>query len=413
MRADLPALATLLLTAPLCAQQPFRLPDAWDQMDLEARWVHYRDITRVPAMAKPFVEALARRREFDLLEWIVLFDGWNGPPGSGAIPGDALRNHDAPQWIRAATWSAVHGDSHTFQSARKTLLSSASRVHGWLRKYPAAERLGLEGLLEQIREAPPVDPGDALPPLDPEGVLLPLLNAPREVVTFGDRLRAEPGIVYTHQVERGIAGVVARALFDEPWRSQMLRLARHPHPIVAHAALRAFTKFHAATVPWQELKALATDEQLAASVRELAAFAATYSDTPDAWFLAHDWIATGHPVATQQFRTRIVEIGDEFTAELFRKLELTPRERTLRDLQVKGLQTTQAKKRGDLAEVYLPQLLARAAHAERNARADYVAWALAELRVLYSTQNLLAIRNDFLQRGGADDAPQLQSVLKK
>jgi hypothetical protein len=342
-----------------------------------------------------------------------LFDGWNGPPGSGAMPGDALRNHNAPQWIRAATWCTVHGDSHTFQSARKTLLASASRVHGWLRKYPAAERLGLAAIVDTIREAPPVDPGDALPPLDPEGVLLPLLNAPRELATFGDRLRAEPGVVYTHQVERGIAGVVARALFDDPWRSQILRLARHPEPRVAHAALRALTKFHAAQVPWQELKALALDEDLRESVRELAAFALTYSDTPDAWFLAHDWVATGHPLATQQFRTRLVEIGDLYTAELFHKLDLPPRERTLRDLQVNGLRSSQPKKRGDLAEVYLPHLLARAAHAERNGRADYVAWALAELRVLYSTQNLLAIRDEFLRSGGATDAPRLQSVLKK
>lgn len=402
----------LLLLGLLPAQQQSLLPRQWDAMDLEARWVHYRTLTRTPAMSKPFVDALAKRREFELLEWIVLFDGWNGPPGSGATPGDALRNHNAPQWMRAATWSAVHGDSHTWQSARKTLVASAARVHGWLQKYPVAERLGLGPVLEQIRAAPPADPGDALPPLDPEGVLLPLLNAPRELATFGERLRAEPRVVYVHQVERAIDGVVARALFDDPWRAQVLRLARHPEPRVALAALRAFTKFAAEQVPWQELRELAADERVATTVRELAAFAMTYTSAAEAWFVAHDWASSGDPVATPRLRARLVEIGDAFTATLFDKLELPPAERPLRDLQIKGLRLGQEDRRTKLGQVYVPALLARAAFAERDARADYLAWALEQLRALSWTGDLAAIREEFLGSDAAKHAPRLQAALK-
>jgi hypothetical protein len=294
------------------------------------------------------------------------------------MAGAKLRSLDAPQWIRAATWSLGNGDSHALDSARKSLLDAAARVHGWLREYPAAERLGLAPILAQVRAAEPQDPGGALPPLDPDGVLLPFLDPPPRTVPFGARLRAEPRVVYTHQVQRAIDGTVAKSLFGAPWRDKLLRLTRHADPPIARSALLAFTRYPAAQVPWQELRMLASDRDATEEQQRLATLAMTYSDAPEPWFLMHEWMLGEHHPATSVLASRLLEIGDDYTASLFEDArfpgfagEGTPRRRMI--------ERARSMRREAPASSF-ERLVRRTAHAESTRRDTALAWGLEQIR---------------------------------
>ena len=83
------------------------LPDDWQQRDLEGKWAYYKNDSqnsRDPNCAKNWALLLANNKEFELLEWIALFEGWRHP-------GPHLVKHRAPQMYRAALWNLGGWDS--------------------------------------------------------------------------------------------------------------------------------------------------------------------------------------------------------------------------------------------------------------------------------------------------------------
>ena len=116
--------AAVLLAAKSSAQQ---LPDNWGERDLEGKWHAYTSDMQAHASdknrRKRWAELLNARDEFDLLEWIVLFEGWGDA-------GKVLAARDSDRLFRAAMWNFGAFDSHDKTSAKKVLQNNGDEVLG-------------------------------------------------------------------------------------------------------------------------------------------------------------------------------------------------------------------------------------------------------------------------------------------
>lgn len=325
------ALAPVLaLAAALAAQRPpapatpLALPADWPARDLEGKWVAYRAALDAQPADKTlrgrWLAALGEANEFELLECIVLHEGWSG---AGAL----LESRDAPQWLRAAVWNLANFDSHGQDLAKKVLLRHASRVRGWLEAHPGV----LEGPVRAVHAqlvaqgvAAERDPRD-LPPLDAMQVLVPWLDAPAELAEFGARTTAEPKVRYEHQVVRALGGVLAKGDADDVILTKVVALTRHPSARVQLAAFGTLAKLPPGLVPWQAVQRIVDDRDAAPERRRLAAMALSYSSHPAAFdalvAVALDVAHPAHPIALQ----RVGEVGDPVGYEpLFAAAEGSP-----------------------------------------------------------------------------------------
>ncbi len=296
-------------------------PARWKKLDLEAKWVTYqKSLLLADASKQKWVVWLRGAREFELLEWMAVFGGWNDPFTTGS-PGLALALEDAPQWIRVALWNLKSGDSHNQSAAEQALLAHPEEVWGWLEKYPKAKPAAQKILatfkaLTQQTGLEPGDPGDALPPLDPVTLVLPYLDAPRELPEMGDLTRAKRSGRYLHQVLRGLAGVASGSLWGEPYRGKTLRLTRHPHARVRQAAFLTFTKFPKQEVPYQELLSMFQDTDGRSEDRRHALLALSYSEHPAANLLLHDVVLDPEHPCWDVACSRLGDVGNQFTLKL-------------------------------------------------------------------------------------------------
>ncbi len=305
------------------AANPPRGLERWETFDLEAKWAAYRrSLLRGDSSKETWVAWLRRSKEFELLEWMVVFGGWNDAFSKGS-PGLALAEENAPQWIRAALWNLKSGDSHNKSAAEQMLLAHAAEVWGWLEKYPKAKPLAQKilttfNVLQRQNGLEPGDPGDALPPLDPVTLVLPYLDAPKDLPELGDLPKAKRSGRYLHQVLRGLAGVASGSLWAEPYRGKVLRLTRHPHGRVRQAAFLTFTKFPAGKVPYQRLLAAFAKEGGRKEDRQHALLALSYSEHPAANLLLHEVaVDVGHPCWDVAL-SRLGDTGNQFTVTFVR-----------------------------------------------------------------------------------------------
>lgn len=302
-----------VLAASCLAQTPAPafIPVDWPQRDLEARWLAYRQDVSAHAADKNRKRAwatwLGERREFDLLEWITIYEGW-------AEAGQVLRQHDAPQWMRACLWNLGSADSHDFDSAKKTLRADAARVLGWAKRFPLVARGDDVNafLTELATTAAPADPGPQLPPLDDAEILLSWFDVPKELAVLGDRTRIEPGRRYVHQVVRALRAAHVRASVIGPHSGKIAQLIKHPDNFVRTEATAALSRLPGTIVPHERLLDLAHETSDVVAQR-LATTALSYSTHPAAFFALHTIAADGQHPGALAARQRLADIGDAFT----------------------------------------------------------------------------------------------------
>ena len=163
----------------------------WAERDLEGKWTLYqRHIAERPASRTAWVPFLVGEKEFQLLEWIAIYqvDGF----ASHGI-GQALVDADAPQWARVAAWNRNNSRGHGDLEAGSVATARPGAMKWWLRKYPEAA-LARRDLRAQFEadKFEPVEAPHLLPPLKLADVVAHL-DAPAELASFGDRTTAEPG----------------------------------------------------------------------------------------------------------------------------------------------------------------------------------------------------------------------------
>lgn len=245
---------------PEAKPSPLVLPADWEQRDIEGRWVWFRDDMQRRAgdshRLGQWAELLAGRKEFELLEMIGIYHGW-------AKVGPALAKVDAPQWIRVAIWNLHSYQSHNKENARDLLTKNAGDVLAWFERYPLAQRGPGQDLYEELlpkHQASALAP-DSLPPLDGRELLMPYLDPPGTLVRFGDRLTAEPGTVYLHQVIRALEGVSVRGRLDSMGVTKVLRLTEHRMLPVRLQAFESLASLPPELVPWRDMERLASDPE--------------------------------------------------------------------------------------------------------------------------------------------------------
>jgi hypothetical protein len=316
------AATALALDARLAAQQlrspPPELPADWAERDLEGKWVAYRrdceahvsDADRRTNWGR----LLGERGEFELLEWIGIYEGWR-------YAGGPLAARNAPSLFRVALWNLAAYDSHNKDNARKVLESRANAVLGWLDKYPEARRGRGAELVEKLRASgEPADPGAQLPPLDPVQFLVPQLDAPAELAEFGDRKTAEPGVRYVHQVVRALDGLLVWGEVSDMHVPKVLALAHHGELAVRTAAWSTLTKMPGELLPVEPLVAAADGESEPAS-RRLATLAMSYSAHPRAAFETLRIAADARHAGSDVALLRLGELADPYLLALMQELQ--------------------------------------------------------------------------------------------
>ncbi len=326
--------------------EPFEFPatDAdWNARDLEGKWALFKkSIGDDDRKAKAFVGALGQRKEYTLLEMIALHQGFYD---GGIAAAWALAKADAPQWLRVAAWlrqteSLSHGEADT---SRMLLRHNPGKALAWLSLYADQatitvwekenplhsgqynRRLGYEynPLLAEMltlkrKKTKPADLGTALPPLEPVDVFRHL-DAPSELAGFGARSRAEPGVVYVHQVLRAIAGFEQSGKFRQPWIAKVRKLTRHPHPEVRQAALLTFTNFGAtldpADSPIDDFRRMMDDVKETSAIREAALMAFSYCKHPQVYVRLHSLLDEPDHPAWPSAISRLNDMANEFTLE--------------------------------------------------------------------------------------------------
>ena len=324
--------AVLCIPAGIACQN---LPEDWPQRDLEGKWAYYhqdRKNSQDPDCAKNWASLLGEEREFELLEWIALYEGW-------MHPGPQLVKYRAPQMYRAALWNLGAWDSHNKDTARDALLAEGGHALGWIEQSPLARRGHGSSLTKMLRDRgyQPDDPGEQLPPHDPMQMLVPMLDAPTELPWFGDRLRAEPRQRYVDQVLRALAGFAVLGQ-DEPMIvAKVVTLMGHPQAEVSVAATEAITKVPATSVPWKKLLALATDAE-EDDLRRKATTALSHSHHPAAFFALYEIGEDNEHPGNSLALLRLGDLGDAYTLEMLRELSAAQPDRSSLKKQVSRLE---------------------------------------------------------------------------
>jgi hypothetical protein len=214
----------------------------WEARDADGKWVYYRrSVTADEKQREAWVQYLLKRKEFDFLEAVALYDD------SSVVK--ALARADAPNWIRLAAWYAESSNSFGHgESMFVSLLKSRSpaAVAAWLDKHqqallPDTDLTRTHAILKK-KNYSPAGVDRYLPPLDARQVFRQL-DAPKQLEAFGERRLAEPGKAYLHQVEFALEGLVNSGRYEQPWVGKARRLTRHPSAQVRRAALLAYSHF--------------------------------------------------------------------------------------------------------------------------------------------------------------------------
>ena len=358
----------------------------WTRRDTEGRWLELvRGLDEEPARAADWVQLLVEAREFRLLEWLAIYE----PRSFLSLGvGRALQEAKAPGWIRVAVWNLAAADDHTRESAKaRLLLGRPGEVLAWFEKHPEAATANAEALLRELREQGWVatDAGDALPPLDARQVFEHLRPTAR-VRELGDGLRAEPGVVYLHQVSRAIDGLTA---LDEPpaeLLSLLTELTEHASERVRQRACLAFSRVPAGTPQSRRLVAILRDEGESAMVREAALLGVSYARHPDAYLTLHETaLRVDHP-AWKAAVSRLGDVGDGFSLALLEERIDSGEAKEFATREIERLRARVEGRRKESPGNVIPAIrvrLERAAWANvtcHELEGELVPWALGSIR---------------------------------
>lgn len=291
-------------------ESPLTRGARWDQRDVEGRWVWYlRSVRQDDSLRTPWIKLLEKNRDAELLEMIALYDTRR----AGA---DALARMKARQWVRVHVFLLGGIDSHGFGTAKASLLSvDPPATLAWLEKYESLLDKSARGVAAELRGQgvkPTGDPDRYLPPIDPVEIFR-RLSPPPVVLDIGDALRARPGQVYIHQIERELAGVAMTHLRPENLHEQMVALMEHPVPQVRKAVLLTWASVDRTKIPLADCERMANDADEDTDVRKAAVLAMSYSSHPRAWLALHG-IATQpqHP-GWRSAMSRLGGLGTPFS----------------------------------------------------------------------------------------------------
>jgi hypothetical protein len=315
-------------------------PEQWRAMELESRWVAYsRDTQEDRATRRAlWVTFLSEANDFEMLEWLAIYDqdprvGWSTP-----TPLAALARADAPQWIRVAAWFAPGAlaradllsarrverdapvfvrapDSHNADEGAKLLADNPHLFLAWFDAWPGGPNAGIRWLADRLREeaAPADSAARYLPPIDPATAILAWLDAPPEPPRLEPDARPDPRRRYVHQVVRAIRGLVGGGIVDPLYLAKLVRLCEHADAEVRREAFLAFTALPARAIPWRRLRALSDDPD---ADREFAQLAASYGDHPQVFLdLLSRLDQPDHP-AWPVALSRLAELGSGFTRDI-------------------------------------------------------------------------------------------------
>jgi hypothetical protein len=315
----------------------------WDARDLEGKWALYQKLVHSDAKnAEAVIPYLARRKDFDFLEMIALHEPLHG---GGIDASRALAKADAPAWLRVAAWQRqMQTDYAEVETSELLTKHNPAKALAWLEKYGdeamiaegetlnprfplLVNPLAKERELLQKRKLKPAGLGKALPPLQPAEVFRHL-DAPMDLVDFGDRRRAEPDQVYVHQVLRAIKALVQSARYREPWMGKVVLLTRYTNPEVRRSAFLAFSYLgpnwmDAKNSPVEDFRKVMDDRKEPRVLRESALMAFSSFGDPRVYVRLHEMaLETNQPLWRAAFH-RVYDIGDEFTLEHLNRLDTT------------------------------------------------------------------------------------------
>ncbi len=390
-----------LLAAPVTPQrvkpqpiEPAELPADWGERDLEGRWVAFRaatgDADGDARTKKSWVLALAEHEDVALLEWIAMYEGWRHA-------GPQLARLDPEELMRAAAWNLGALDSHNQDNAEKAMRDRGGAAVGWFLEHPVAQRGKAAAMFLELKNKEDPDETAAaryLPPHDPMQVLVPWLDAPGELVAFGDRKKAEPRARYRHQVLRALDGVAVYGHADPTIVAKVLRLCRHRDQAVAAAAFRALSKLPGERVPHTGLVAIAQDPTAGLQAQRLAARTLSASAHPDAFFALHEIAGQQDHPARLSALAALGDVGDMTTVAMFSGFVVTGDEEILAaQRQAANRIRERRKNREFLQMTKLRVLLVRVAWLRHRGDARATAHADAAKKLLVAIDQNGALKN--------------------
>lgn len=330
--------------------------ERWEERGLEGRWVlMQRDLLEHPDHTLTWIQFLNSRQEDELLEWVALYtlDAFRSL-GVGTL----LAERQAPQWIRVAAWHCTSPPSvgHTLQAATGILVKKHPAVaEHWLQKHQTQLDNWDTGLAYHYSslvndKIAPEDSGDLLPPLKPSQVFR-FLDAPDDVEDFGDRLTVnDASIVFIHQVERAIDGVVVSGRRSNELLNRVRKLIHHPNLRIRQKAFLAFSYF-APTMSGQErfndFLEIIDDRNQPPAIVESALLGYSYHFHPSVILKLHEIAEDPAHAGWHAAVSRIGDLGKGFSIELLTSIkrdQLTQKQaEILRDVRMKLQQANPAQ----------------------------------------------------------------------
>lgn len=292
----------------------------WDKRDLEARWVLMASqLEDDPEKMTQWVAWLAQEKQFKLLEWLAIYQP------------DAFKSHgvgkvllaaDADQWIRVAAW---HRNSspymgHGRQQAGQMLLEASPGVsEHWITTHRAELdnwEPSLSSLYQQL-ESDDIEAKDSskyVAPFQPDRIFA-VLDSKVKVAAFGDRLSAEDGVVYEHQIVRAINGVVISGRRNDALKMKLRKLIDHPNERVRIEAMLA----HSFLLPGTRSERpnrfiqIVEDENESAAVRQAALLGVSYQLHPSLNLKLHAVASEPDHPAWNSAISRIGDVGKGYS----------------------------------------------------------------------------------------------------
>lgn len=293
----------------------------WTKRDLEGKWgLLTSQLDAQPERISKWVAWLVQEKQFELLEWLAIYrpDAFK----SHGV-GKALLEADAPQWIRVAAWHRNTSPylGHSRQQATQMLLeASPAVVEHWLQTHQESLdnwNPALGDLFAQLQrdDTDARDSSKYLSPLQPNEIF-DVLSSSGDVVAFGDRLRAEDGVVYEHQVVRAINAVIISGRRSEEVKKTLRTLIDHKNERIRIEALLAHSFLLPGTQterPSRFLKII-DDEQESEAVRQAALLGVSYQNHPSLILRLHEVASTPEHPAWKAAVSRIGDIGKGYSA---------------------------------------------------------------------------------------------------
>lgn len=323
-----PALNAAVMFAATDELDTLELPADWNERDIEGKWVYYsRDVLLNPQHDLSWPVTLRKAEEYDLLEMLALSTP-DAFKSHGVIAN--LYNGNAPHWIRVAAWhtNGPPNFGHGMQAATNYITQVAPGVtEDWIDDH----RNELDNFEESLKPAyellrkDKVERGDAsgfLPPLNPEKVFANLDPA-LEVTDFGNRLTAEDGVIYKHQVIRAINAVPVSGRRNKALLDRLRSMTRHDDTSIRRSAFLA----HTYTLPkssgkekFDDFLAAVENEEEHFTVRQAALMAYSYHKHPSVFLKLHDVASNTEHAAWEAAVSRLGDLGWNISIEILEPL---------------------------------------------------------------------------------------------